>query len=423
MELSAKLKNFSALSLAQSEQRRSAFKEPKTRKPLTSWTCASIQCELQQMDRFSSLPSCSGLVDSLRTSLMPSILQNWPTVVGVTPPLVTLHQDTCETPTRPRSQASESTSGCEASANGDHLSVDMSNNVDEPSREKCPEDRAATVDEMNVKFEAASGPDSGKNTGKRRVQCMKCLKTFCDKGALKIHNSAVHLKEMHKCTVDGCEMMFSSRRSRNRHSANPNPKLHTSAPQRQFDGLHNDSVHDNFVIGKPESAPFASSSPDVSAMSTRASQSPTCSEQSSTTASTQPSQTEKCAANCGGTRKRKSERPVKLAVEDDAKYVRQHTETCQNGGTSIPLDLTNGKFNLKPSSNTFTIDPASVPIGIFAPSVQASVTNTSALNPAINEMVRLLQQAQMSLGAANTHGRMPNFNLFQLIQEQHNAGN
>lgn len=43
---------------------------------------------------------------------------------------------------------------------------------------------------------------------------MKCFKTFCDKGALKIHNSAVHLKEMHKCTVEGCEMMFSSRRSR-----------------------------------------------------------------------------------------------------------------------------------------------------------------------------------------------------------------
>ncbi|KAH7694249.1 Zinc fingerC2H2 type family protein [Aphelenchoides avenae] len=56
------------------------------------------------------------------------------------------------------------------------------------------------------------------------------MKTFCDKGALKIHNSAVHLKEMHKCTVKGCEMMFSSRRSRNRHSANPNPKLHCGMP-------------------------------------------------------------------------------------------------------------------------------------------------------------------------------------------------
>ena len=66
--------------------------------------------------------------------------------------------------------------------------------------------------------------------GKKRVQCHVCLKTFCDKGALKIHFSAVHLREMHKCTVHGCNMVFSSRRSRNRHSANPNPKLHMARP-------------------------------------------------------------------------------------------------------------------------------------------------------------------------------------------------
>ena len=40
-------------------------------------------------------------------------------------------------------------------------------------------------------------------TGKKRVQCNVCLKTFCDKGALKIHFSAVHLREMHKCSVEG----------------------------------------------------------------------------------------------------------------------------------------------------------------------------------------------------------------------------
>lgn len=72
------------------------------------------------------------------------------------------------------------------------------------------------------------------STGKKRVQCNVCLKTFCDKGALKIHFSAVHLREMHKCTVDGCNMMFSSRRSRNRHSANPNPKLHSPHLRRKI---------------------------------------------------------------------------------------------------------------------------------------------------------------------------------------------
>lgn len=72
------------------------------------------------------------------------------------------------------------------------------------------------------------------STGKKRVQCHVCFKTFCDKGALKIHFSAVHLREMHKCTVEGCNMMFSSRRSRNRHSANPNPKLHSPNYRRKI---------------------------------------------------------------------------------------------------------------------------------------------------------------------------------------------
>jgi hypothetical protein len=75
------------------------------------------------------------------------------------------------------------------------------------------------------------------------VQCAVCLKTFCDKGALKIHFSAVHLREMHKCTVTGCSMMFSSRRSRNRHSANPNPKLHSPHIRRKI------SPHDGRTAG------------------------------------------------------------------------------------------------------------------------------------------------------------------------------
>ncbi|XP_062595490.1 zinc finger protein basonuclin-2-like isoform X1 [Saccostrea cucullata] len=79
--------------------------------------------------------------------------------------------------------------------------------------------------------------------GKKRVLCTACNKTFCDKGALKIHYSAVHLKEMHRCTVDGCNMMFSSRRSRNRHSANPNPKLHM--PQKRVKMSDSNSLNDD----------------------------------------------------------------------------------------------------------------------------------------------------------------------------------
>ena len=75
-------------------------------------------------------------------------------------------------------------------------------------------------------YACVPGADMTSPSGKKRVLCTSCNKTFCDKGALKIHYSAVHLKEMHACTIESCTMVFSSRRSRNRHSANPNPKLH-----------------------------------------------------------------------------------------------------------------------------------------------------------------------------------------------------
>lgn len=116
-------------------------------------------------------------------------------------------------------------------------------------------------------------------TGKKRVQCNVCMKTFCDKGALKIHFSAVHLREMHKCLVSGCNMMFSSRRSRNRHSANPNPKLHTPQVKRrisQTDGrthpgpvtplLGKDAgsgCGNNSILASKEAAAFAANFPGM----------------------------------------------------------------------------------------------------------------------------------------------------------------
>lgn len=39
---------------------------------------------------------------------------------------------------------------------------------------------------------------------------------------------------MHKCTIKGCSMWFSSRRSRNRHSANPNPRLHMAHSSKKL---------------------------------------------------------------------------------------------------------------------------------------------------------------------------------------------
>ncbi|XP_020512812.2 zinc finger protein basonuclin-1 isoform X2 [Labrus bergylta] len=73
---------------------------------------------------------------------------------------------------------------------------------------------------------SGGGSGGGGSLKKGRVFCNACEKTFYDKGTLKIHYNAVHLKIKHKCTIEGCNMVFSSLRSRNRHSANPNPRLH-----------------------------------------------------------------------------------------------------------------------------------------------------------------------------------------------------
>lgn len=119
-----------------------------------------------------------------------------------------------------------------------HRKGDQSNNHNEKSTSSHPSNGHGS-NSVPKKFRGLMPTDFGivyidPASGKKRVQCNVCFKTFCDKGALKIHFSAVHLKEMHKCTVDGCIMMFSSRRSRNRHSANPNPKLHSPYLRRKI---------------------------------------------------------------------------------------------------------------------------------------------------------------------------------------------
>ncbi|XP_062998475.1 zinc finger protein basonuclin-1 isoform X2 [Elgaria multicarinata webbii] len=82
------------------------------------------------------------------------------------------------------------------------------------------------MDQGSPESKMKSVDKNGAGTRKGRVFCTACEKTFYDKGTLKIHYNAVHLKIKHKCTIEGCNMVFSSLRSRNRHSANPNPRLH-----------------------------------------------------------------------------------------------------------------------------------------------------------------------------------------------------
>ncbi|KAA0706481.1 Zinc finger protein basonuclin-2 [Triplophysa tibetana] len=119
-----------------------------------------------------------------------------------------------------------------------HLTHD---NPRTPIRDEVEPPKSCHLNHQGLMEVDSSVPDSSSSSsaarerrhgssGKSRVSCNACAKTFYDKGTLKIHFNAVHLKIKHLCTIEGCNMMFSSLRSRNRHSANPNPRLHTPLP-------------------------------------------------------------------------------------------------------------------------------------------------------------------------------------------------
>ncbi|XP_072551574.1 zinc finger protein basonuclin-1 [Salminus brasiliensis] len=100
----------------------------------------------------------------------------------------------------------------------------ISDNYSSPST-PCTPSISSDITQMSPESKIRPGEKS-MVMKKGRVFCSACEKTFYDKGTLKIHYNAVHLKIKHKCTIEGCNMVFSSLRSRNRHSANPNPRLH-----------------------------------------------------------------------------------------------------------------------------------------------------------------------------------------------------
>jgi hypothetical protein len=61
------------------------------------------------------------------------------------------------------------------------------------------------------------------------LPCTFCRKSLPDTAALKEHYEQLHLGEMYRCTVPGCDKVFSSRSKRNLHS--DNEALHTAAQQ------------------------------------------------------------------------------------------------------------------------------------------------------------------------------------------------
>ncbi|XP_077449285.1 zinc finger protein basonuclin-1 [Stigmatopora argus] len=125
-----------------------------------------------------------------------------------------------------------------------------------------------TVDNMQNRsgVRILLGSGSGRFLRKGRVFCNACGKTFYDKGTLKIHYNAVHLKIKHKCTIEGCNMVFSSLRSRNRHSANLNPRLHMPMNRNNRDKDIRDRMY-NYECPVDKMSGFVTSIPICSAES------------------------------------------------------------------------------------------------------------------------------------------------------------
>jgi len=77
-------------------------------------------------------------------------------------------------------------------------------------------DRTTITSASGVSDSALSCPDCGGSAA------------FRDKLALKEHLETVHPRESHRCTVAGCDKLFTTRKSRNRHSQNDNLHRHLS---------------------------------------------------------------------------------------------------------------------------------------------------------------------------------------------------
>lgn len=107
------------------------------------------------------------------------------------------------------------------SSSGDPRSDDLN------SSERSPDYSSAGSQDDDSQF---FFPDSGNLFGSVDVpidkdnprRCTACGKIFQNHFGVKTHFQNVHLKLLHKCSVDGCNAAFPSKRSRDRHSANAN---------------------------------------------------------------------------------------------------------------------------------------------------------------------------------------------------------
>uniref|UniRef100_A0A1A8LPR1 Basonuclin 2 n=2 Tax=Nothobranchius pienaari TaxID=704102 RepID=A0A1A8LPR1_9TELE len=123
--------------------------------------------------------------------------------------------------------------GEEDEEEGNSDGEDYSQRFRGPAEGGLPDEAGELKDGEDEGLDSSSSPfllssTGGSNGSSSGILCNICHKIYSNKGTLRVHYKTVHLREMHKCKIPGCNMVFSSVRSRNRHSQNPN--LHKNTP-------------------------------------------------------------------------------------------------------------------------------------------------------------------------------------------------
>lgn len=104
-----------------------------------------------------------------------------------------------------------------------HNSTEKSPKCEEPPCSSqpdrpCSQPSNFTVSHAEHCIDSCSDPETfcSDDREEQSHSCEICNKTFKNPYSVKMHYRNVHLKEMHMCTVDGCNAAFPSRRSRDR---------------------------------------------------------------------------------------------------------------------------------------------------------------------------------------------------------------
>ena len=93
---------------------------------------------------------------------------------------------------------------------------------DEEDKSEANNNDSASESSPSKKEEELPIPDEIPVDKENPLRCIECGTEFPNHFAVKTHYQDVHLKQLHKCTIDGCNAGFPSKRSRDRHSSNLN---------------------------------------------------------------------------------------------------------------------------------------------------------------------------------------------------------